>query len=418
MKLDKPINNNYCATVVEVKAVTTLPNCDNVVSLPIFGYTAIVSKDTQVGDLGILFSAETQLADDYCYENNLYRHADKNQDESVKGYIEDNRRIKAVKFRGNTSSALFMPLSSLAYTGINVSDLRVGDEFDNLSGREICKKYTVERKGGNIGGQKAEDNTFRRVDNKHMPEHISTDNYFKWGFNIAPEEDIIVTQKLHGTSIRVGNTIVRRRKTLGERMSAFIFKARIVETEYDSVYGSRKVIKDANNPYQNHFYATDIWTEEGSKLQGLLPKGYVLFGELIGLTSGGAEIQKDYAYNLTKPELYVYRIANVNEDGIITDLSWKQVKEFCGQTGLKAVPELWTGKKSDFKVEDFIDVRIFDTHKNALYLGDNDLVDEGVCVRVEGLVPKIYKAKSPKFLEHETTLLDTGTEDLESTQSI
>lgn len=81
---------------------------------------------------------------------------------------------------------------------------------------------------------------------------------------------------------------------------------------------------------------------------------------------------------------------------------------------------MWRGKLKDLVIEDFIDKRFFDAgHRNALSLGDNqNIVDEGVCVRVDGLRPYILKAKSPKFLEHETALLDKGEEDLESAQSV
>jgi hypothetical protein len=90
---------------------TPLEDCDNVVGTPIFGFQAIVGKDSKPGDLGIVFPAESQLSEEYCRVNNLFRHGDLNDDESAKGYLEDNRRVKAMKFRGHRSDCLFMPLS-------------------------------------------------------------------------------------------------------------------------------------------------------------------------------------------------------------------------------------------------------------------------------------------------------------------
>jgi hypothetical protein len=83
------------------------------------------------------------------------------------------------------------------------------------------------------------------------------------------------------------------------------------------------------------------------------------------------------------------------------------------------VCELWRGKLKDFKVEDYLDIRFFESGaRNCLWLGDNkDLVDEGVVVRIDRRTPYCLKAKSPKFLEHETKMLDKGVEDLESSQS-
>ena len=117
MKFEELKNPNYGATVVTIKKIIPLENCDNVVATPIFGFQAIVSKDTQVGDIGLVFPVESQLSEEYCRENNLYRHAELNKDKNVTGYFEDNRRVRAIKFRGHRSDCLFISLNSLKYTG-------------------------------------------------------------------------------------------------------------------------------------------------------------------------------------------------------------------------------------------------------------------------------------------------------------
>lgn len=416
MKIEKPKNDNYCANVIEIKNIIPLTNCDNVIATSIFGFQAIVGKDTKIGDIGIAFTAETQLSDDYCFNNNLYRHDDKNFTKGIKGYIEDNRRVKAIKFRGNTSNCLFMPLESLRFTKIDTSLLSVGDSFDILNGVEICKKYEVAH---NPMKQQFQGKKFSRVESIHMPEHIDTSNFFKYSDTIAPDKDIIVTQKIHGTSIRIGNTIVKRKLSIFEKIADKL-GIKVQKTEHDYIFGSRKVIKDANNPDQNHFYESDIWSLEGKKLVGLLPENYLVYGELIGFTPDGKEIQKNYTYNIERNfcELYVYRVAVINAQGYIVDLTFDQMKEFCNKNGLKVVPEVWRGKMKDFVATDWIDKRFFECgNKQCLYLGKNDLVDEGVVIRVDGLQPYFLKAKSPIFLEHETKLLDTGAEDLESSQN-
>jgi hypothetical protein len=72
MKLTKPENSNYCATVVEIKNIIPLDNCDNVVQTSIFGLQAIVGKEVKVGDIGVFFPVETQLSEQFCAHNNLY----------------------------------------------------------------------------------------------------------------------------------------------------------------------------------------------------------------------------------------------------------------------------------------------------------------------------------------------------------
>jgi hypothetical protein len=420
MKLKTPENANYSAVVVEIKSLTQLEGCDNVVGTPLLGFQAIVGKDTKPGDLGIVFPAETQLSEEYARINNLHRHGNLNEDEGSVGYLEDNRRVKAMKFRGHRSDCLFMPLESLLYTNVFWDDLKVGDTFDTLEGHEICRKYVVKTSNKEQRIEKNKDK-FIRVDKKYLPEHYDSDNFFR-NMDVVPDDKpVVITQKLHGTSIRVGHTIVARQLNFLDKLAKKV-GIKVQETEYDYVFGSRKVIKDANNPDQNHFYSTDIWTEEGRKLEGLIPEGYIVYGELVGYTAGNSPIQKNYTYQVPEGtcELYVYRVGFINGQGVLSDLAWEQTVEFCRDRGLKTVPTLWTTTMGEFKerVNDFMDKKFFEGgYPQAVPLAAESPCDEGVCVRVDGLAPYILKAKSPLFYEHETKMLDEEAEDLESEQS-
>jgi hypothetical protein len=417
MKISKPENNNYAAVVTTVKSITPLAGADNIVGTPLFGFQAIVGKDTKVGDVGVVFPAETQLSDEFASQNNLYAHGDRNKDESAKGYLGDKGRIRSVRLRGHRSDCLFLPLSSLSYIkGFNINELADGDVFDRIGDHEICRKYVLPLTAKERRVEKNKDK-FVRVEAAWLPKHYDTDNFFRYAHVIPPECEVIVTQKLHGTSIRVGNTIVRRKLTLRDRVAKLI-GAHVAEREFDYVFGSRNVIKDANNPYQNHFYGDDIFTQEGKKLEGLIPEGYILYGELIGWTASGAPIQRNYTYQVPEltSDLYIYRIAHVNPQGKICDLSWDQVKEFCATAGLKHVPELWRGKMRDFDfVSDILDKAFYSAGlPQAVPLAEESPCDEGICIRVDGIAPYILKAKSPLFLEHETKMNDQGISDLET----
>lgn len=425
MKLDAPRNNNYAAQVVRVNKIVEL-GLTNLVGIPALGHQALTTRGVQEGDLVIVFTSETQLTDEYAGQNSLFREVERNVDPDAKGYLEKNGRIRAIKLGGQRSNALLMPLSSVEYTGIDwLHDLHEGDTFDTINGHEICRKYEVPVKPGSRPQKSKIEKAFKRVDAKLFPEHLSTDNFWRNRGQVDSERDCIVTQKLHGTSIRVGNVPVLRQKKWFEKFINRWFPT--PDYEYDVVYGSRKVIKDANNPNQNHYYQSDIWTEYGAKIADLIPEGFLLYGELIGWTTDGAALQKNYTYDVPKgsAELYVYRVARINGQGLMTDLSWDGVKEFCMERGLKWCPELTrvTEGTVDEVVERLIDVRLFDhgatyaLNEDPIQLSDKKSVDEGVCIRQEGLVPLILKAKSPAFLEHETKLLDKGEADLESLEA-
>ncbi len=416
MALTAPKNPNYAAVVVALPAVSELADCDNIAGAPVLGFQAIVGKDRKPGDLGVVFTAETQLSEEFARVNNLHSDTELNQDPAEKGYLAKNRRVRAIKLRGHRSDALFLPLESLRHTGFDVTTLKPGDTFDELGGHEICRKYEVPRKATQPLVEKNKTKVFARVDQKLFPLHFATDNYFRVRNSIPADAEIIVSAKYHGTSWRGANTIVARKLSWRDRVAKRL-GVRVQETEHDHVFGSRRVMKDINNPDQGHFYLSDIWSEFGARLGNILPTNFMVFGELVGWTGDGAPIQKDYEYGLPKgtSELFVYRVAQLNPQGRITDLAWDQVVEVCADLGLKTVPVLWRGKHADFNVDEFLDVRFQDLGHDTLPLGPNKkLVDEGVCIRVDGLNPYIAKAKSPRFFEHETRLLDKGVVDLES----
>lgn len=376
---------------------------------------------------------------------------------------------------------------------------------------------------------------------------------------------------------------------------------KVASTEFDYVYGSRKVIKDANNPNQEHWYDRDIWTEAGRKIQHLIPRNTIVYAELVGWTGPGSPIQDNYTYNApgksrfpsaasatrtmldsctckltsntanTTPSgkptpgtfadrvtngifgrgtqsmkrsgertgeartavggtqvtnhpsvpttsetprndgsapslsmgpqslsssdslssapsvghhpddrlspsitttsqglsedfsattatevsvswetawrayakhsttcrvrrdlsweneklvrnaeahLYVYRVAVVTADGGLYDLPWEGVKQFCAERGLNHVVELWSGLHSDFVPEEWIDRTFYPEYPHAVPLSKDSPCDEGVCVRMDGVIPVVLKCKSPIFLGHETNLADKEVIDIESDQSV
>jgi len=414
----KVTNENYCATIVKVHNIVKLDNCDNVVGFPIYGYQAIVSKDTQIGDLGILFTAEVQLSEEYCKQNNLFRHSNLNIDTTQKGYIEDNRRVKAVKFRGHTSSALFMPLSSLMYifaaSPENINSLfKEGDSFNEIEGIEICKKYVI-KVPREKGEQKARNITESLVESKVFPQHFETDNYHKNVNKYQNDDTVIITQKIHGTSARFGKVLFKRQLTIIERILKWL-GVKVQTHEYDYVCGSRRVIKDTVG--KPSFYETDVWAQHLELIKHVIPEDYILYGEIVGY-AGDKAIQGGYSYGYSQgnSELYIYRIAIVNNHGIACDLSWEQVKEFCNTNALKYVPELWQGKHKGFDIELYKEKILSEINPDCLPV-DKGSPEEGICIRKDGIIPYVTKAKNSSFLHMETAQLDKGEADTESQES-
>lgn len=411
-------NLNYCATIIEVKDLHQLEGLDNLVGVRALGCQALVDKTTQVGDIGVLFVSETQLSPEFAKVNNLYRKQEFNSDASKTGYLEEKARIKALKLRGNISTGLFLPLSSLDYLGY---DFKVGDTFTHVNGKMVCKKYIIREQEQRIPKAKKQRLVKRtRVEPKLFPAHFDTTRYFGNEGLFNDDDYVTVTAKLHGTSFRACHQRVNKLNMfdkLGNKYTKFFrlfgmlskWRKKFIPEQYvwKCVPGSRKVIKDefAGEGYYKH----DLWTETLNEIQHLVPKGYVFYGEIIGV-AGGAPIQDHFTYGATKPELFIYRISTVNEDGFQTDLCWNSMVQLCDKLGLRTVPLLWRGLHKDFDVNKWMDVAYadlgFDSPRPEMGF------DEGVIIRRDGMIPLFLKAKCDKFLlfEGKQTRMDIETE--------
>lgn len=247
---------NYSATVIRVPAVRKAENSDRLYIIDVMGITAIVDDSwiAREGELALLFPAEVQLEPGFMKANNLYRDKELNDDQTQAGYIDTNRRVRAMKLRGNISNGLVMPMSSIWFA--STAELSDGDVFDTIDGYAICQKYVVPVK--TTSAQNRADSkikkAFKRVEDKYLPQHFETGHWLREQHHVQPHEEVIITQKLHGTSCRIANTIVKRELKWYERFAQKL-GIKVAEHEYDLVAGSKKVIKDPNNPNQQHFYA-------------------------------------------------------------------------------------------------------------------------------------------------------------------
>ncbi|GAA5198653.1 RNA ligase family protein [Microbacterium jejuense] len=427
---------NYAAQVVRVPAPFALPNADRLVGVGVFGYTVVTAKGgISEGDLAVFFPAEAQLSTALTSGANLFRHSELNTDQSKTGYLEDNRRVRALKLRGTVSNGLLLPAAEVAAIfRVPVADLTEGVAFDHIGGAEVSRKYRVKEPAPANAREKANlKKAFKRVDDKLFPVHIETDQYLRNEHLLSDDDVLIVTQKLHGTSFRAGRVPVRRKLTWLERLAQRV-RVRVAESEVDTVFGSRQVIKDVNNPNQQHFYGTDLWTEHGKQIEDRIPSNVIVYGELVGWTKDGAAIQKGHTYGVEPgtAELSLYRVSIITDAGELYDLSWDQVRTFANEHGFKHVPELWRGFKRDFDIEQFQEVDFAKKHRALLALGgpgwadeplpisaDGTGADEGIAIRVDrgGRVPLLFKYKNDSHYLYETAQLDSGEVDLESAEA-
>lgn len=414
MKLTiKESSTNYACSVVEIKEKFEIENADAICRVVVDGNNVVVPKTTEVGAIMLYFVAGTKLSADYCKNNNLYDKPEENLDTNKKSFISfRQKRVKALKLRGIISNGMLMPLDSLFSLVPNIANLKVGDEFTDIDNISICEKYIVPVKISNSKNKGQQSVKISRLVENQFYLHGDTSNLRKEIHRLNPNDLIEISYKKHGSSIVIGNVKVKIELTWFEKILKK-FKVKLDETKFDIVYSSRKVIKNGYlNPTQGEgFYGEDIWGVVAKEVGHLIPKGFTLYGEILGYTPSGSPIQGKFDYGCLPGEhkFYVYKISIVNEDGKVIFLSTKQIEEFCEKVGLSfkdtlmyygyaknLYPQL---DLSNHWRENFLSQLEKDYNEKNCYMCKNKVPEEGIILRIDRLEEyECYKLKSKKFL--------------------
>ena len=130
----------HCGFVVEVQNLRKHENADKLQIATFFRNDVCVGLDTQIGEKGVFFPCDLQLALEFCEKNNLLRVLPDGT--PGPGYMDpDKRNVKAIRLRGEKSSGVYLPIKCLEYTGVDLDSLKPGDTITTVNGVEICKKY-------------------------------------------------------------------------------------------------------------------------------------------------------------------------------------------------------------------------------------------------------------------------------------
>lgn len=473
--------SEHCGYVVRVEKLRPHTNADKLQIATFFGNDTCVSLDTKFDEIGIYFPSDLQLSEEFCVEHHLCRKKPDGTPDS--GYLEpDKRNIKAIKLRGEKSDGIFMPLSCLVYTGVNLDDINVGDTITVVNGHEICKKY-IPRGRNRTNSAKGKGNKTRK---KHVPiaplftEHADTEQL---AYNIGafkPGDEIEITLKMHGTSQRTGYLPVLKGYRAINRIYQYALDAmlsgkdigswtrKIAERALESatpiydwgyVSGTRRTILD---DWDGGFYGSNAFRKQHhDKFVGKLHKGEEVYYEVVGFTDNGTSIMgkgnnkklgKDFVKQygdetvfsygceptgkigvgiteekVPQSDLYVYRMTMTNEDGDMVEYSPDFMRYRCEQMGVKCVPEFI---HEFIPNEEWLDEHFMSAGEYALrvaeeyYDGTDPIgkthVREGVVVRIVNR-PKFcaYKHKNYSFKMLEGLIKETAeAPDMEEAEEI
>ncbi len=443
---------NYLACVVKCPNVDDHPNADRLSIVEVFGNTIVVEKGQYVkGETLVYFPVESSISRKFLSWANLYESPSLNSDGVTKSYFTSSGRVKAVRLRQIPSQGFLFKIENLArYYNCKVSDFTLGTSFDIVDKDVLVTKYIrQESKSNSLNVKKVKIPNWvnvlvgklprpirksvyipirwyysvnpdvgikHQIVNGQFKFHYSTEHLGKNIFMLKPDDDITITSKWHGTSFIAGNLLCKKRLPWYKKLLP-----NTVYNEYKLIYASRHTLKNR----RDGVYTDDVWSKHAKALEGLIPEGITLYGEIVGWSNNGRHVQKNYTYGV-KPgesELRVYRLTDTDKLGQVNEYGWPSIEAFCRSIGYKTVPVYYVGKAKDvfplLIVDDDWSKNFLDALK-VKYLDkpceftNTGIVNEGIVLKINNRLYKpVYKFKSPEFLVMESKSRDSGEENLD-----
>lgn len=413
--------SNHQAIVARVNELIEIPGAERVHVAVVLGEFCVTGKNVQKGDVGILFPEGLQLSEEFVFENNLSRNKEKNKNPEKTGFFEDSRRVRCQPFLKVRSTALFMPLESVSYTGVSPDILQVGVQFDELNGHKICQKYMNEKtlRAKANGSTKAAKKSYA----PNFVEHVDTEHALRNLYKIKKGDVIYWHAKLHGTSFRSAKTqtevVLPRWKQLVNKIVP-IFP----EFKWDFVTGTRRVVLRPTDTDKVGFHGNEGFRHEVTeKLKPFLTNSMTIYGEIVGYVNGSPimathnskllknkEFTKKYGENIIyhygcmkdQYKFHIYRITVQDHSGEIRDFSQRELEKWCDERQLPRTFEIHDAFVYDGNEEKLSDLIVKLTEREEL-LGEDytcsAIPGEGIILRVENgnKTPLFLKSKSFNF---------------------
>lgn len=439
---------NNCAVVAKLKNIRKIEGADKIVVCDVVlnGISIseiVVGNDTVEDTLVVYFDSNMCLTPTITTDY-----------PDIARYLSKGTRVKVVRLKGQISNGLAVEVSKFyKYFKSDKEAQKIlveGYEFTSIDKTQICHKYVVvnQRSTNSKGkGKKIHKKSKYFIADNFFLKHSDTSQLLRNIHALNPNDIIQVSTKVHGTSFRVQNALIKKNLSIFEKIGKWL-GIKIKESEYKYVYGSRNCVNEIEGINDekltdtcDYYKKQNIWIDMGKKhFKGKLHEGETIYGEIVGYLSNGKAIQSigkwifNYGCNVGEAKVKVYRITNTDQNGNVKELSVKQYQERCNELGVEYVTELYYGKASKM-----YDINVDDNwRRNFIFVLSNYCLDkvspnclggaieEGVCIRIieyfhanineysENKSYEVYKLKSPKFLLGESVSTDKG--DIQDTE--
>ena len=434
----------YCASVVRIGETFPIEGRDRIVKTLVNGLSIVIGKDEfKTGDIAVYCANETTLHELFLHLNSMYEDKELNVDPEKKGYINKHGRVRMIRLGGVPSYGILLHPESIA-TFINepVKEVtkyleeHLGEDFDEINGERFCKVYmppvkSVPEKLSKQERMKKKLERFKMLIEGSFRFHYDTQQLAKNMRDINPEDKVYISVKVHGTSAIFANILTNVPTNWFKRMwRKYIKGLNEYEQNYNIVYSSRTIVKNEyinKNQKPGGFYSDDIWGYWAKKLDGLIPKDYCIYCEVVGFGPNGSVIQKGYDYGCSqvdevKSKLMVYRVTNDGKELEIPDVIsfGNYLKERLGDC-IMSFPLLYEGSLMslypDVSLTEHWHENVLELLKNEKRFGmeemepfcKNKVPREGFVLRkANDPVSEAWKLKTDAFKIREAKLVDAG----------
>jgi len=404
----KDMQLEYCASVVRLGPVTPVPDSDHLGVTEVEGQPIVVDRfSTKEGDVMVYCMNETMLNLKFLAVNNQFDISERAQNANAKevcalydddgsdeakakakamcGFFNKHGRVKMVKLRGQYSMGFLTSLESIVKWHPEITPDVLDDaaarapfNFDTVCGDLFLKVYMppapeVRHHGGSgpVNGKPR----FKQYIDGTVPFHYHTDPLNKSMADIYPDQDIVVTPKLHGTSAIYGHVQINKkaRKTIISRICSYrlrtgrwqtfsekmLYKRHVAKKGVGHGYiaCSRKIVLNAHEGV--HPRGEYGWILDNLIKAVKLPEGMIVYGEITGYKPGATSmIQKGYAYGSKSGRctFWPYRIVTPEGEWTMDRVvkkaaEWKKALPDDRKDLVGVLPVLYKGKAGDMYPE-------------------------------------------------------------------
>ena len=335
--------------ICKIDSVTKHGNADNLSLATIGGWQSIIKKDSlKAGDLVVYIPPDSILEEAFSIRI------------GVQGYLHK-QRVRSIRLRGEYSHGLVVPVADLP-------ELKKCKEGDNVADILKVKKYEPQVNSNSS----IHSNPSRMLKELvSFPKYTDIENYRHFTDLFLDQEEVVITEKIHGTCSRVG--LVNGKWECGSHNVR-----RLVEPSFFGelywyikkwlhwcmtaktlIKFAFKYTKQQNNIYRMPLDIPGVKQMLTYLAQSRHSKSVVLYGEIYG------DVQ-DLKYGRKSGE-YDYVAFDIKVNG--TYLDYVKFLEACDKFNIKQVPlitnELWTNIKDKLKTYALGDTLIKDRVGNA-----------------------------------------------------